>query len=143
MIAEDLSKKQALDADPKAIQEANFIGNIETNLSMFFIIEEAKETVLGFYKALGKLCNFLCFNIKMAQYNSWNVKLSHSELNKLKPGIENRTEVTLNLSSNVIGNSNDETNIAHRLLLTNTQVSMLCKAFANNSSANINLSKTA
>ena len=55
MIAEDLSKKQALDTDPKAIQEANFIGNIETNLSMFFIIEEAKETVLGFYKALGKL----------------------------------------------------------------------------------------
>ena len=63
--------------------------------------------------------------------------MSHSELNKLKPGIENGTEVTLNLISNVIGHSNDETNIAHRLLLTNTQVSRLCKAFANNSSANI------
>ena len=69
--------------------------------------------------------------------------MSHSELNKLKPGIENGTEVTLNLTANVIGHSNDETNIAHRLLLTNTQVSRLFKAFANNSSANINLSKTA
>ena len=42
----------------------------------------------------------------------------------------------------MIGSSNDETNFPHRLLLTNTQVSRLCKAFANNSSANIKLSKT-
>ena len=37
-------------------------------------------------------------------------------------GIKNGTEVTLNLSSNLIGNSNDETNFPHKLLLTNTQV---------------------
>ena len=42
----------------------------------------------------------------------------------------------------MIGSSNDKTNFPHRLLLTNTQVSRLCKAFANNSSANIKLSKT-
>ena len=48
----------------------------------------------------------------------------------------------MNLSSNVIGNSNDETNFSHKLLLTNTQVLRLLKAFANNSSANTKLSKT-
>ena len=51
-------------------------------------------------------------------------------------------KVTLNLSSNVVGDSNGETNFPHRLLLTNTRVSRLRKTFANNSSANIKLSKT-
>ena len=46
------------------------------------------------------------------------------------------------LSSNVVGNSNDENNFLHKLLLTNTQVSKLRKAFANTSSADIKLSKT-
>ena len=48
MIAIDLSKQQALDADPKAIQEINFTANLdrEGNTTMFFIIEETKETVL-------------------------------------------------------------------------------------------------
>ena len=48
----------------------------------------------------------------------------------------------MKLSSNVVSDSNDENNFPHKLLLTNTQVSRLCKAFANNSSANIKLSKT-
>ena len=48
----------------------------------------------------------------------------------------------MNLSSNLIGNSNDETNFPHKLLLTDTQVSKIHKAFANDSSANIKLSKT-
>ena len=48
----------------------------------------------------------------------------------------------MKLSSNVVGDSNDENNFLHKLLLTNTQVSKLCKAFANNTSANIKLSKT-
>ena len=78
----------------------------------------------------------------MNQYNTLNVKLCNSQLNKLKSGIKNDTEVTLKISSNVVGNSNDENNFLHKLLLTNTQVSRLCKAFANNSSANIKISKT-
>ena len=49
--------------------------------------------------------------------------------------------ILIYLSSNVIGNSNDETNFPHELSLTNTQVSRLCKAFANSSSANRKLSK--
>ena len=47
--------------------------------------------------------------------------------------MQNGTEVTLNLSANVIGNSHDETNFLHTLLLTNTQALRICKAFANNS----------
>ena len=78
----------------------------------------------------------------MTQYKPLNVKLSTSQLNKLKSAIKNVTEVTLNLSSNLMKNSNDETNFPHKLLLTNTQVSKICKAFANGSSVNIKFSKT-
>ena len=72
----------------------------------------------------------------MTQYNTLNEKLSNFELNNLKSRIKNGTQVTLNLSSNVVGNSSDETNIFHKLLLTNTQGSEILKAFANSSSAN-------
>ena len=71
----------------------------------------------------------------MTQYNTLNIKFS-------KSGIKNGTEVTLKLSSNVVGDSDDENNFPHKLLSTNTQVSKLCKTFANNSSANLKLSKT-
>ena len=76
----------------------------------------------------------------MTQYNSLNVKLSNSQLNKLKSVIKNESEVVLRLSSNMIGDN--ETNFPHKLWLTNRQVLNLCKAFANNSSADIKLSKT-
>ena len=50
----------------------------------------------------------------MAQYNSLNVKLSNSQLDKLKPAIENETEVVLRLSSNMVGD--DETNFPHIII---------------------------
>ena len=52
MIAIDLSKQQALDADPRAIQQINFTANMyrEEETTIFFIIEEAKETCLSFHK---------------------------------------------------------------------------------------------
>ena len=78
----------------------------------------------------------------MTQYNSLNVKLSNSQLNKLKTAIKNETEVVLRLSLNMIGDSNDKTNFPHELLLADRQVLNLCKAFTNNSSADIKLSKT-
>ena len=78
----------------------------------------------------------------MTQYSTLNVKLSNSQLNKLKSAIKIGTEVTLNLLSNLIGSSNDETNFLHKLLLTDTQVSKISKAFANGSSANIKFPKT-
>ena len=61
----------------------------------------------------------------MTQYNSLNVKFSKSQLNKLKSAIKNETEVILRLSSNMIGNLDDETNFTHKLLLTNIQVANL------------------
>ena len=76
----------------------------------------------------------------MTQYNSLNVKLSNSQLNKFKSAIKNETEVVLRLSSNMIGDN--ETNFPHQLLLTNRQVANIRKAFANKSSTDIKLSKT-
>ena len=73
----------------------------------------------------------------MTQHNTLNVKLHNSQLNKLKSGIKNGSEVTLKLSSNVVGDSNNENNFPDKLLITNTQISRFRKAFANNSSANI------
>ena len=65
----------------------------------------------------------------MTQYNTLNAKLSNSQLSKLKSGIKNDTEVTLKISSDVVGDSNDENNFSDKLILTNTQVTRLCKAF--------------
>ena len=48
----------------------------------------------------------------MTQYNILNVKLSNSQLNKLKSGIRYVAWAVLNFSSNVIGNSNDKTNFS-------------------------------
>ena len=76
----------------------------------------------------------------MKQYNILNVKLSNSQLNKLKPVIKNETEVVLRSSSNLIGDN--ETNFSHKLLLTNRQVANLCKAFPNHLLTDIKLSKT-
>ena len=54
MIAIDLSKEQALDADPKAIQQISFTANLDRNgnTTMLFIIEEAKESILDFSQAV-------------------------------------------------------------------------------------------
>ena len=66
-----------------------------------------------------------------------NVELYNSKLNKLKLGIKDGTEIIFKISSNVFGDSNDEKNFPYESLLTNAQVSMLLKAFANDSVANI------
>ena len=75
----------------------------------------------------------------MTQYNSLNVKLSNSQLNKLKSSIKNETDVVLRISSNMVG---DNTNFPHELLLTNRQVANIRKAFAKNTLIDIKLSKT-
>ena len=76
----------------------------------------------------------------MTQYDSLHVKLSNSQLNKFTSAIKNETEVVLRLPSNMIGDN--ETIFPNKLLLTNTQVSNLRKAFANHSSADSKWSKT-
>ena len=78
----------------------------------------------------------------MTQYNSLNVKLSNSQLSKLKSSIKDETDVVLRISSNMVGNSNNKTNFPHELLLTNRQVANIRKAFAENTSTDIKLSKT-
>ena len=65
MVAIDLSKQQALDADPRAIQQNNFTVNLDRagNTRMFFIIEEAKETVLDFSQGIAKVME-MCYRVK-------------------------------------------------------------------------------
>ena len=57
MFAIDLSKQQVLDADPRSIQQINFTANLDRtgNTTMFFIIEEAKETILDFSRGTVKV----------------------------------------------------------------------------------------
>ena len=57
MIAVDLSKQQPLDADPKAIQQINFIANLDRagNTRFYFILEESKETIFEFSQGTVKV----------------------------------------------------------------------------------------
>ena len=64
--------------------------------------------------------SLIFYQYKMTQYSTLNVKLSNSQLNKLKSAIKNENEVVLRLSSNMIGDN--ATNFPHKLLLTNRQV---------------------
>ena len=77
----------------------------------------------------------------MTQYISLNLKLANFQINKLKSAIKYGTDVVLKLSSNMIRNSDDETNFPHKLLLTNRQVVNLSKAFADRTSTDIKSSK--
>ena len=65
----------------------------------------------------------------MVQYNSLDVKLSNSQLTKLKFTLKDKTEVVLRYSSNMIGNSDDDSNFPRKLLLTNRQVANCFKVF--------------
>ena len=78
----------------------------------------------------------------MIRYNRLNVKLSNSQLNKLKLVIKNEAEVVLTLTSNMIGNSDNDTSFSHKSLLTNKKPTNLCKPFANYLLADVKLSKT-
>ena len=83
-------------------------------------LKKNKKLSLSFHKELLKFCkyNIIKFNFyqyKMTQYNSLNVKLSNSQLNKLKSAIKNETEVVLRLSSNMIGDN--ETNFLHKIII--------------------------
>ena len=57
MIGVDLSKQQALDADSKAIQQINFTANLDRKgtTRIYFILEEAKETILDFSQGIVKV----------------------------------------------------------------------------------------
>ena len=74
MIAVDLNKQQALDADPKAVHKISFNKNLEQaeNATMFFIHEEVRETVLHFSQGAMRV---LWIDFALTYYNSINVKI--------------------------------------------------------------------
>ena len=76
----------------------------------------------------------------MIEYHSVKVSLSDSQLDKLKSATKNVKGVTLKLSLDIIGT--DETNFPCNVLWTDRKVASFCKAFVNNSSRVIELSKT-
>ena len=78
----------------------------------------------------------------MTHCNTLNSSLSNSQFNKFKTEMKNAIQVTLKLLSNLVGDSNNETDFSHKLLLTDTQVSRICKVLANGSPANMKFSKT-
>ena len=78
----------------------------------------------------------------MTHCNILNAKLCNLHLNKLKSGKKVVPKKLCKISSNAVGDSNDENNFPHKLLLTNAQFLRLSKDFANNPSAKIKLSKT-
>ena len=55
LIAVDLSKQKELDADPRAIQQIEFYGKLDTNSQVCTVLEKSKETVLKFYKGTAKM----------------------------------------------------------------------------------------
>ena len=61
----------------------------------------------------------------MTQYKNLKVKMSNSQLIKLKLGVKNGIDITLKISSNVVEDSNNDNNFPYKLLLTNRQVSKL------------------
>ena len=59
MIVIDLSQQQVLDVDPKTIQKNNFTGNLDLASTIFFIIREAKETIINFSQRNAKVLQIL------------------------------------------------------------------------------------
>ena len=116
----DLSKKQALDADPKAIQQIIFSMKSSKRRKLKYNYDfhywRSKRNCFRFftrnYKSILILLFVLIYNDSIKPFNA---KLSNSQLNKLKWGIKNDTEVTLKISWNVAGDSNDEKNFPRKL----------------------------
>ena len=88
---------------------------------MFLIAEEVKEQFHIFHKELLTNCDclFLWYQNKMTQYNALKVKLSNSQLNILKSGRQNGSDMTLKLSSSVLGDCKDGNNFPHKFFTKN------------------------
>ena len=78
----------------------------------------------------------------MTEFKTLKVRLSSSQLNKLKSRMKSGTEITLNFSSNWIGNSYDGISSPHLLQLSDTPVPRICNFFSICSSANTKFSRT-
>ena len=135
LVAVDLSKQKELDADPKAIQQIELVGQLKNdnnqivaNESMFVltILEKMKEARLKFSQ--GRV------TVKLQETR---VKLTNTQLNKLKSTVKNTTGATLRITKK---NFQVE-ELPHELFLTTRQTTRKKNAFAHNISTNIKLSK--
>ena len=134
-----MSRQKELDAGPKAIQKIKFVGqlknidgiNADGTQSMFIltILEKIKEARLKFSQ--GSVLS------KMANYQEAKVKLTNTQLNKLKSAAKNKTGTILKINKK---NFEDE-ELRHELFLTTKQTTKTRNAFANNMSRDIKLSK--
>ena len=78
-------------------QNINFTGNLENKATIFFIIEELKENSSRFFTKSYESFLIFFFAFKMTENNILNIKISNSQLNKLKLGIENGTQVAFKI----------------------------------------------
>ena len=131
-IAANLSKQNTLDADSRAIQQIIFTGTANAGVMIYYILEQSKETILKF--ASGNIKSVVT---TYRWLNIVNVKLSDTQLKKLKTAVENKTGTTLRMSLKVV-NGKD---LPHELLLTTRQKTKLRNAFNNNMSTDLKLSK--
>ena len=86
MIAVDLSKQQALDANPKAIQKINFTANLNRagNTRFYFILEEAKETVFEFSQGLNSFINIIEYKVYFNFYQYKNGTMQEFKCKAIK-----------------------------------------------------------
>ena len=117
LIAADLSKHKALDADPRATQQIVFQvvgGNDGSKKTLYAILEQSKECV---------------------EYNKVNVKLSDAQQKKLKTAVKNKTGTTLRMRLKMF----DGNDLPYELLLTARQRKKLKNTFNNNISTDLRL----
>ena len=106
LVAVDLSKQKELDADPRAIHQIEFKYMLETNSTIYWVLEKSKETILEFYK--GQM-----------------YKLTNVQLNNLKKAVKSNEGATLRLG---IKNLNKD-KVLHKLLLTTRQNTKIKKCY--------------
>ena len=94
LIAVDLSKQKELNANLRAIQKIQLYGMLKTKSQVCTVLEKSKETMLEFYKRTAKVL----WIIRTVEYSKINVKLSDTQLKKLKTAVKNKTETTLRMS---------------------------------------------
>ena len=126
LIAADISKRKALDADSRAIQQVIFTGKIKstaenTRVTICYILEQSKGTIPEFAKRTTKV----------------NVKLTDTQLKKLKNALKDKTETTLRMGLKML----DWNYLPHELLLTTRQKTRLKNAFNNEISTDLKLCK--
>ena len=109
LISADLSKHQALDVDPRAIQQIIFTGKANQLQLFIAFLNNQKKQHYNFLKEQQKCCNY----IFMAEYSKESGKLTDTQLTKLKATVKNKTGMTLRISLKMFNGSD----LPHQLFL--------------------------